>query len=185
MVSLKWRIEGKGSVFRNQFSEQSADLASGLRDSRSRTHEAAAWFDGGAALEAQRTILWLVTRNRQIEQRLALNREFNLAAAAVDQGSGGDDAPSGFLDDLDGLQRGAAGGPDIFDDQDMLVGLDGKAPSQGHGAAGVAFCENRRHSSARGALRFRQGACNFLAYNYSPERRRNDRCNEGIGEQGR
>src|SRR5579859_298436 len=123
MVSLKWRMRGMSSEFSERFPEESVRLASVQNASRGGSDETAARLYGSAAFAAQRTVFRLIAGNRQVEQRLGLDRKFNLPPAPVDQCSRGDDAPTRFFHDLNRLLRRAAGCPDIFNHKNVLVGL--------------------------------------------------------------
>ncbi len=104
--------------------------------------EAAAGFYGGAAFSALRTVFRLVGRDGEPEQGLGFDGKFDFAAAAVDERANGNDAAAGFFNDLDGVERGAAGGPDVFDHQHFFTGFEREAAPQTQTAAGVALDEN-------------------------------------------
>src|SRR5260370_549052 len=112
---------------------------------------AAARLDGGAAVAAQRAIFDLVTGYRQIQQGAGFHGEFAFAPAAIDQRAGGHHASASFLDNLNRLQRGAAGGPHVFNHQNVLIRAQCKSAAQTHDSGGIAFGENGGDSAAAGA----------------------------------
>src|SRR5216684_2832667 len=127
MVNLKWRMRmrrGRTSC------------------SRSGAHEVAAGLDGRAAFAAKRAIFGLVARDGEIEQSLTLHGKLDFAAAAVDERSGTHDAAPGFFNNLDGFKGRAAGGPNVFNNENMLIGQQIETATQGHRAAGIALDKN-------------------------------------------
>ena len=79
--------------------------------------------------------------------------------------AGGDGEPAFLFDDADGFARGAAGGPDIFDDQNAFAGLQFEAAAQSHLAGAIAFDEERADAESAG---------DFVADNQAAERGRDD-----------
>ena len=88
--------------------------------------ETAAGTHGRAACAAEGTVGGLVAFGLELDQGFGAHGELEPAAAAVNQRAGGHHAPAGLLNDADGFTRGAAGGPDVFDHQDVLVGSTSK-----------------------------------------------------------
>src|SRR5579859_38341 len=148
MVSLKWRMKEKFSVLGIDFQRRHPLWQVFWGASKDGTHKAAAGLHGDAALAAQRTFLRLIAGNGQVEQRLGLDREFDFAAAAVNERTRGNNAPACFFNDLDGFQRGATRRPNIFNHKNVLVRLQRKSAAKSHRAAGVALDEHGRHSAA-------------------------------------
>src|SRR5260370_27939277 len=111
--------------------------------------EAAARTNGSAPGTAQRTVVGFVTVNLKVQQGLGGDRKFNSSAAAVNQSAHANDASTRFFNDAHGLERRAAGGPNIFDDEDMLVVLHLKPAPKGESAGRVALHEHRARSSGR------------------------------------
>src|SRR5260370_27133410 len=131
--------------------------------------EAAARTNGSAPGTAQRTVVGFVTVNLKIQQGLGGDRKFNSSAAAVNQSAHANDASTHFFDDAHGLECRASCGPNIFDDENMLVGLHLKSAPKGESAGLVALDEHRaRSSGGRTGRRFRlarQRARHFLPQN--------------------
>jgi hypothetical protein len=101
-----------------------------------------------------RAFVGLVTGDVKLEQRSRGDVEFELTSAAVDDRSGSDGEAAFLADDADGFARGAAGGPNIFDDQHSFAGFDFKSAAKGHLAGAVPFDENRANA---------EGASDFVA----------------------
>src|SRR5438132_9627113 len=148
-------------------------------------NEAAPWLYGDAAFAAQRAIFFLVAGYRQLNQRLRFHFEVNFSAAAVDQRTRGNHARSRLFHDANGLLRRAAGRPNVFDNQHMLVGRKRESAPQSHHAAGVALHKERGRSTTGGMFRLRQRSRYFLANNESTHRRRDNRVNLGIRKKRR
>src|SRR5229473_4402084 len=141
---------------------------------------AAARLDGGAAVAAQRAIFDLVTGYRQIQQGAGFHGKFDFAATAIDQRSGSHHAPASFLNHLNRLLRGAAGGPYVFNHQNVLIGAQRKSAAQTHDSGGIAFGKNSGNAAAAAALWLGQGARDFLADDDAAERRRHHRFDGGV-----
>ena len=101
--------------------------------------EAGAGTSGHAASAAERAIIGLVAGDIQFEKRARGNVEFDLAAAAVNDRSGGDREAAFLFDDTDGFASGAAGRPDVFDYQNALARLQFESAAQCHLAGAVTF----------------------------------------------
>ncbi len=170
-------------MFSDQFSKELSDLASEWSASRSGARETASRFDSGPTLAAQGTFLGLVFRDGKVQQRLGLDTQFQRAAASINQSSGSNNSPAGFLNHLNRLLRRAARRPNIFNHKNMLVRLKRKSASQGHRTAGIALGKQRRHSPARNALRLWQSPRNFLPDNHATQSRRNNSPDYRIGKQ--
>jgi len=135
--------------------------------------EAGAGARGGAPGAAKRAIVGLVAGNVHFQKRAGGDIQFEAAAAAIDEGACGDGQGAFLLDYADGFARRAAGGPDIFDYQDALAGLEFEAAAQGHLAGAVAFDEERANA---------EGARHFVADDDAAQRRRNHTCDREIAE---
>ena len=145
-------------------------------------HEAAAGFYGGAAFAAEGALVWFVGRDGQAEEGLGLDGKFNFAAAAIDKRAHGDYTAAGFFDDLNRVESGTAGGPNVFDDEDFFAGFEGEATAQAQTATGVAFDENGGYTGLYAIFGCRQGAGDFLADNDAAEGGGDDGLNSGIGK---
>src|SRR5262249_24926665 len=85
---------------------------------------------------------------------------------------------------VDGFERGRAGRPDIFNEENALAGTQSKTAPQGEHAAGVAFHE--KSGTATGtARRSRQGSSHFLTDNEAAESRGNYRFSVNVWNEGR
>jgi hypothetical protein len=122
----------------------------------------AARLDRHTTLAAKRAIVGFVAVDFQLDEGIGLHGKLDGPPTAVDQGACGDYASAGFLDDVDGFFGGAAGGPDVFDDQDVLIGLQREAAAKSHGAAAIALGEESRNAAAEGVFGIRKGASDFL-----------------------
>ena len=91
---------------------------------------AGARFHHRLAARAQRTGLGLVGRQRHGGQCVEGYVQFLAAAAAIDDGCGGDDAGTRRTSHLNGFARGASGRHDILNDQHPIVGVQGKTAPQ-------------------------------------------------------
>src|SRR5712691_3425589 len=131
--------------------------------------EPAARTNGSAPGTAERTVIGFVTVNLEVQQGLGGDRKFNSSAAAVNQSAHANDASTRFFDDAHGLERRASCGPNIFDDEDMLVGLNLKSAPKGESAGLVALDEHRARSSGR---RAGQRARHFLPQDQATQRGR-------------
>src|SRR5262249_8537551 len=118
-------------------------------------------------------------------QSLSFDGKINRAAAAVYQRTSCDNASASLLHHAYGFLRRAARGPNILDDQNVLVGSQRKASPQAHGSAGIALDEKRRHATARDAgrpSRLWQGSRYFLTDDDSAERGRDDGLDDSVGK---
>jgi hypothetical protein len=145
--------------------------------------EAATGFDGKAALTAKGAIFGLEAVDFHLNEGVRFHGKFDGAAAAVNQRTRGHDASSSFLNYVNGFFGGTAGGPDILDDEDVLIGAKGKATAQGHDAVLIALNEQGRDATAERVVCCRERAGNLLANNHAAECGRNDRVDAGIREQ--
>src|ERR1700730_4777520 len=109
---------------------------------------------GAAAVAAERAIVGLVAGHLDFEQGARGHTEFETAAAAVDQGARGNHETIFLLDSPDGLAGRAAGGPNVFDDQDALVRIQLEPAAQSHLSGPIVFDEKRTNA---------QGAGDFVA----------------------
>src|SRR2546426_8556265 len=129
--------------------------------------------NGRAPGTAERTVIGFVTVNPKIQQGLGGDRKFNSSAAAVNQSAHANDPSTRFFDDAHGLERRASCGPNIFDDENMLVGLNLKPAPKGESAGLVALDEHRARSSGRRTGRSfrlaRKRARHFLPQNQRSE----------------
>jgi len=116
---------------------------------------------GQAAGVAERAIVGFVTGDFQFEQGARGYVQFEAAAAAINQCAGGDNQTAFFFDHANCFARGTTGGPNIFDYQDALAGLNLEAAAQGHLAGAVAFDEERTNA---------EGARDFVAGENSSQR---------------
>src|SRR5215470_1215143 len=95
--------------------------------SRRGAHKTAARLHRGRTFAAQRAFIGLIAGDREIQQRLRLDGKVDAAPASINQSSNRNYAPAGFLDYSNRFLRRAAGCPDIFDHQHVLVGTQSKA----------------------------------------------------------
>ncbi len=129
------------------------------------TREAGAGAGGCAAGVALGAIVGFVAGDLHFEQGAGGDVELEASAAAVDDGAGGNGQAAFLFYYADGFARGAAGGPDVFDDQNAFAGLQLEAAAQRHLAGAVAFDENRADT---------ESARHFVADNQAAERGRDD-----------
>jgi len=126
---------------------------------------AGAWASGSASGTAKRALVRLVAGDVHFQQGARGDIQFEAAAAAVNQGAGGDHQAAFLFHDADGFARGAACGPDIFDYEDAFARLQFKTAAQGHLAGAVAFDEERADA---------ERARDFISDENAAQRRRND-----------
>jgi hypothetical protein len=127
--------------------------------------EAGAGARGRAAGAAKRTFVGLVTGDVHFKQGARRDIQFEAAAAAIDKRAGSDYETAFLFHHADGFASGAAGGPNILDDEDALAGFNFKAAAEGHLAGAVAFDEERSYA---------ESACDFVADQNAAESRRHD-----------
>jgi hypothetical protein len=154
------------------------------RESGGRADETAAGFAGDTTITAKRAVFWLVAFDGKTDEGLGFNGKLDLPAAAVNQSASGDDASTGLFNDLDGFLGRAAGGPDVFDHENVLIGPQIKTAAQRHDAAGIALDKKRRDAATVATLWLGQGASYFLADDYAAEGWRNHSLDVSIGEEG-
>jgi hypothetical protein len=130
-----------------------------------RAGEAGAGASGHAAGAAEWAIIRLVAGNVQFEEGAGGDVEFEAAAAAVNDGSGGYREAAFLFDNADGFARRAAGGPNVFDHQNAFTGFQFESAAQSHLAGAVAFDEQRANA---------QSASYFVADDDAAECGRND-----------
>ena len=134
---------------------------------------AAAWARGAAASAALGAIVGFVAGDGQVEQGAGWDVELEATGAAIDYGARGYGQAAGLFDYADGFARGAARGPDVFDDEDTLTRNNFKAAAKGHLAGAIAFDEDGADA---------EGAGDFVADDYAAQRRRSDTDRLEIGE---
>src|SRR5271155_1045251 len=122
--------------------------------------KAGAGAGGHAAGVALRTIVGLVAGDVHFEQGAGGDVQLEASAAAVNDGAGGYGQAAFLFDYADGFARGAAGGPDVFDDEDAFAGLQLEAAAQRHLAGAIALDEKRANA---------EGAGDFVADNQATE----------------
>src|SRR5579863_2328303 len=166
---------GNGSVHKHNLSwaqqERNDSLTSLLRFDAGEAGAGACRNTAGAAEGA---IIRLVARDIHFKKRARGNVQFQAAAAAVNQCARGDGEAAFLLDDADGLARGAAGGPDVLDDEDTLAALELEAAAQSHLPGAVALDEDRADPG---------GARHLIANNDAAEGGRHDAGDGKIREQ--
>ncbi len=104
----------------------------------------AATFGDRHAFFAERAFFRLVGRNGEVEQRIYLflrYAEVCFAAASVYEEADADNVALGFIHDIDDFLDRAAGGDDVFDDQNFFTRSDLEAAAKGHLAI-FSFGEN-------------------------------------------
>jgi hypothetical protein len=143
----------------------------------------AARLDRHTALAAERAVVGFVAVDFQLDEGVRFHGKLDGAPAAVDQGACGDYASAGFLDDVDGFFGGTASGPDVFDDQDVLIGLQRESAAKGHGAAAIALDKQSGNAAAEGVFGMREGASDFLPDDDAAERRGDHRVDTRIRKQ--
>ena len=122
-------------------------------------------------MATERAIFGLVAINFELDESVGLDRKFDGTATAIDERSSSNNASSGFLNDVNGFFGGPACSPNILNDEDVLVRLNGKAATKGHDAAAVALDEESRDAAAEDILRSRERTGHFLPDDDAAERR--------------
>ena len=123
--------------------------------------EAAAGADGRGAGAAEGAVGGGVGFDFEFDKGFGADGKLEAAITAVNEGAGGDDAAAFFFDHTDGFIGGAAGGPDVFNDEDTLAGRKAEAAAEGEMAAGIALDEEGPWLSSTGARE--QGAGDFVS----------------------
>ena len=122
----------------------------------------AATFGDRHAFFAERAFFRLVGRNGEVEQRIYLflrYAEVCFAAASVYEEADADNVALGFIHDIDDFLDRAAGGDDVFDDQNFFTRSDLEAAAKGHLAI-FSFGENGTNAQkTRSDLRQNNTAC--------------------------
>jgi hypothetical protein len=113
---------------------------------------AGAWFDDGDAGVAHGAAVGFEGGDVEGFEGDAGDADIDGAAATVDDGAGGEDACSGGLGDFDDFAGAAAGGDDIFDDDDGFAGLKVEAAAEAHFADHVAFGEEEAGAEGAGGF---------------------------------
>ena len=111
-----------------------------------------AGFDDFDALGAERARGWVPGLNLESGQGGSGDSNFGLAAAAVDDRSGGEDARAVGFEESDDFGRAAAGGDDVFDDDGTVTWRDGEAAAERHAAIGVALGEDMADAEGAGGF---------------------------------
>ena len=138
-----------------------------------RAGEAGAGAGGQAARAALGAFVGLVTGNGHFDDGARGDVEFEASAAAIDQCAGGNGEAAFLLDDANCFARGAAGSPNILDDEDTLARFQLEAATQRHLAGTVAFDEKSANA---------ERTRDFVADDYAAERGRDNTCNRMIVE---
>jgi len=160
-------------------------LGYGLRTaSRRGADEPAAGLDGHVALAAEGAVLRFVAIDFELDEGVRFDGKFDLAAAAVDERACGDHTAAGLLDDVDGFFGRSARGPDVLDDEDMLIGLDRESAAQGHDAVAVPLDEQGRNATMNRVIWRGKGARDLLPDHYATHGRGDDNVNARVGKQG-
>ena len=120
-------------------------------------------------MATERAIFGLVAINFELDESVGLDRKFDGTATAIDERSSSNDAATRFLDNVNGFFGGPACGPNILNDEDVLVRLNGKAATKGHDAAAVSFDEKSGDTSTDSVVRRRQGTGHLLADDHAAE----------------
>jgi hypothetical protein len=99
-------------------------------------------------------------------ERDARHANLCAAAAAINDGTGGENLCAGALEQFDYVVGAAAGGDDVFYDDGGIAGLYGEAAAEGHLAGfGIAFGKKVRRA---------EGAGHFMADDETAEGRGDD-----------
>ena len=112
--------------------------------------EAGAGARGSVSCAALGTFVGLVTWYVEFEEGFGWDIEFQAAAAAIDYGAGSYGQAALLFDYADGFAGGAAGGPDIFDDQSFFAGFEFEAAAERHLAGAIAFDEDGADAETAG-----------------------------------